>query len=260
METVQSHDGTTIAFDRSGLGPALVLIVGAFSDRSSSKSLAAGLGSRFTVYEYDRRGRGDSDEKGPYSIEREVEDLAALIEAAGGSAFVFGHSSGGALALEAAARGVPMHGLAVYEPPYTEGTTAEFAAQLSELVVSGQRAEAAERFLVLVGTPPEALAHITTGPYWAHMQSFANTLPYEITLCNGGSAPVDRLAHITTPTLALAGGMSPDWAREGAEVIAGAIPGAESQVLEGQGHGAADEVLIPVLAEFFTQPAEPAEG
>ena len=260
METVQARDGTTIAFDRSGLGPGLVLIVGAFSDRSSTTSLAAGLGSRFTVYEYDRRGRGDSDEKGPYSVEREVEDLAALIEAAGGSAFVFGHSSGGALALEAAARGIPMNGLAIYEPPYAEGTTAEFATKLAELVASGRRAEAAEAFLALVGTPPEALAQITAGPYWAHMLSFANTLPYEITLCNGGSAPVDRLAHVTTPTLALAGGMSPDWAREGAEVIAEAIPGAEWRVLEGQGHGAADEVLIPVLDEFFNQPAKPAEG
>ena len=121
METVLSLDGTTIAFDRSGRGPALVLIVGALCDRSSTESLAAGLDPRFTVYEYDRRGRGDSDENGPYSIEREVEDLATLIEAAGGSAFVFGHSSGAALALEAAARGIPMHGLVVYEPPYVEG-------------------------------------------------------------------------------------------------------------------------------------------
>lgn len=253
METVQSLDGTTIAFDRSGRGPALVLVVGAFCDRSSTESLAAGLDPRYTVYEYDRRGRGDSNEKGPYSIEREVEDLAALVEAAGGSAFVFGHSSGAALALEAAARGIRMEGLVAYEPPYVEGATTELAARLTELVASGRRAEVTERFLALVGTPPEALAHIAAGPGWEHMQSFANTLPYEIALCNDGSAPLDRLARITTPTLALAGGMSPDWARDAARVIAATVPGAESRVLEGQDHGVADEVLIPVLTEFFNE-------
>ncbi len=251
METVQSADGTTIAFDRSGAGPALVLVVGAFSDRSSTKSLAAALGSSFTVYEYDRRGRGGSDEKGPYAVEREVEDLGAVIGAAGGTAFAFGHSSGGALVLEAAAHGAPMAALAVYEPPYVEGTTAELAAQLAGLVADGRRAEAAEQFLTLVGTPPQALAHITAGPYWPHMQAFANTLPYEITLCNGGSAPVDRLAKIGAPTLALAGGASPAWAQDGARAIAAAIPGARWRLLDGQGHGPADDVIAAELTELF---------
>ncbi|MFI5099168.1 MAG: alpha/beta fold hydrolase [Actinomycetes bacterium] len=251
METVQSADGTTIAFDRSGTGPALVLVVGAFSDRSSTKSLAAALGSSFTVYEYDRRGRGDSDERGPYAVEREVEDLGAVIGAAGGAAFAFGHSSGGALVLEAAAHGAPVTALAVYEPPYAEGATTEFAAQLSALVAEGRRAEAAEKFLTLVGTPPQALAHITAGPYWPQMQAFANTLPYEVTLCNDGSAPVDRLAKIGARTLVLAGGASAGWAQEGARAIAATIPGAQWRVLDGQGHGAADEVIVPVLTEFF---------
>jgi len=251
MESVKSPDGTTIAFDRTGSGPALVIVVGAFSDRSSTKSLSAGLSSSFTVYEYDRRGRGDSDEKGPYSIEREVEDLGVLVEAAGGTALVFGHSSGGCIGLEAAARGVRMTGLAVYEPPYVNGVTDELATQLAELVATGDRTEAAKRFLALVGTPPEALAQMTAGPYWPRMQSFANTLPYEIMLANNGSVPVERLARITAPTLALAGGASPDWGRAGARTIAATIPGAEWQVLDGQGHGAADEVLIPVLTEFF---------
>src|SRR5437899_6413977 len=170
MESVKSPDGTTIAFDRSGSGPALILVVGALNDRSSTKSLAAGLGSSFTVHEYDRRGRGDSDEKGPYSIEREVEDLNAVIEAAGGWALVFGHSSGGALALEAAARGVPIGGLAVYESPYTEGATIQFAEELAELNAAGQPGEAVERFLAFVGTPPEAVEHMAAGPYWPHMQ------------------------------------------------------------------------------------------
>lgn len=251
METVKSPDGTTIAFDRSGSGPALVLVVGAFCDRSSTKTLAAGLSPSFTVFEYDRRGRGDSGDTAPYSVEREVGDLAAVVSAAGGEAFVFGHSSGGALGLEAAAAGVPIPRLAVYEPPYAEGTTAEFAALLTDLVASDRRSEAAERFLALVGTPPEVLAQMTAAPYWPHMLSFANTLPYEIMLCNGGSVPVDRLARVTARTLALAGGASPEWTREGARRIAAAIPAAEPRVLEGQGHGASDDVVIPVLTEFF---------
>src|SRR6266853_2457474 len=121
MNRVQSADGTVIAFDQSGRGPAMILVVGAFSDRSSTKTLALQLGSQFTVYEYDRRGRGDSGDTAAYSIEREVDDLAAVAAAAGGPPFVFGHSSGGALALEAAARGVPVRRLAIHEPPYTKG-------------------------------------------------------------------------------------------------------------------------------------------
>jgi pimeloyl-ACP methyl ester carboxylesterase len=176
-------------------------------------------GLNFTVYEYDRCGRDDSDDRAPYSIEREVEDLAAVVQAAGGSAFVFGHSSGGALALEAAARSVAVRRLVVYEPPYTDGPTAEFAEQLAELIADGRRADAAERYLALLGTPPEVLNQMKAGPYWAHLQSLAHTLPYDIRLCNDGMVPLDRLAKITARTLALAGGASLDWAREVARVI-----------------------------------------
>jgi pimeloyl-ACP methyl ester carboxylesterase len=252
MQTVKSADGTTIAFDQSGNGPALILVAAAFNDRSSTKTLAAGLGSAFTVYEYDRRGRGDSGDTPAYAVEREVEDLAALVVEAGGSAFLFGHSSGAALALEASAAGVPVRKLAVYEPPYTEGPTAEFAAELAELVKAGRRAEATERFLALVGTPAQVIDQMKGAPYWSQMESFAPTLPYEVTLCNGGAVPVDRLSKITAPTLVLAGGASPPWAAECARTVASSIPGGEQLVLEGQGHGAADDVLIPVLTKFFT--------
>lgn len=251
MDTVQSADKTTIAFDRSGAGPALVLIVGAFCDRSSTKTLAAGLGSAFTVYEYDRRGRGDSGEAGPYAVQREVEDLAAVIGAAGGPAFAFGHSSGGALVLEAAASGVPIHRLAVYEPPYTDGPTYEFAGKLAGLAAAGRESEAAEAFLALMGTPAGVLEQMKAGPYWAHMASYAHTLAYEIRLCNDGRVPLGRLAEISAPTLAMAGGASPAWALEGARAIAAAVPSGQARVLEGQGHGAADDVIIPVLTEFF---------
>ncbi len=251
MDKVQSEDGTEIAFDHTGAGPALVLVVGAFSDRSSTKTLAAGLGSSFTVYEYDRRGRGDSGEADPYSIQREVDDLAAVVEAAGGSAYVFGHSSGGALVLEAAASGIPIRGLAVYEPPYTEGPSHEFAGRLEDMVAAGRESDAAEAFLSLMGTPAGVLEQMKAAPYWKHMESFAHTLVYEVRLCNDGSVPLDRLAKISAPVLALAGGASPAWAREGAHAIAAAVPNGQARVLEGQGHGVADEVLIPVLKESF---------
>jgi pimeloyl-ACP methyl ester carboxylesterase len=251
MNRVQSADGTVIAFDHSGQGPAMILVVGAFSDRSSTKSLASRLGSQFTVYEYDRRGRGESGDTAAYSIDREVDDLAAVAEAAGGSAFVFGHSSGGALALEAAARGVPVRKLAVHEPPYTKGPTTEVADELAELVASGRREEAVERFLKLQGMPTAAIDQMKAAPHWDHMQSFANTLPYEVRLCNGGLVPTDRLANINVATLALAGGASPSWARDAARAIAEAVPEGRHRVLEGQGHGVADDVLVPVLTEFF---------
>ena len=251
MNRAQSNDGTQIAFDRAGAGPALVLVVGAFSDRASTKTLASGLGPTFTVYEYDRRGRGDSVEAGPYSIQHEVDDLAAVIEAAGGSAFAFGHSSGGALVLEAAASGVPLRALAVYEPPYTEGPSHEFAARLADMAAAGRKSDAVEAFLALMGTPAGVLKQMKAGPYWEHMESFAHTLAYEVGLCNDGSVPVDRLSKISIPTLALAGGASPEWAREGAHAIAAAVPNGQARVLEGQGHGVADDVLIPVLKEFF---------
>ena len=156
MDRTYSADGTTIAFDRSGQGPALILVMGAFCDRSSTTSLASALASRFTVYEYDRRGRGDSGDTAPYSTRREVEDLSAIVDAAGGSAYAFGHSSGAAVALEAAASGVALLGVAAYEPPYTPGPSSQFADRLEALASSGREGDAAEAFIALTGTPPRS--------------------------------------------------------------------------------------------------------
>ena len=250
MQRVRSTDGTMIAVDRSGQGPGLVLITGAFTDRSSTKALASGLGERYTVYEFDRRGRGDSDKGGPYAIEREVEDLAAVIDAAGGSAYGFGHSSGGALALEAAARGVPLRAVVVYEPPFTTGPNDDLADELDDLAAAGRNSEASERFLALF-TPQPVIDQMKTGPYWAHMTAYASTLSHEVRLGNNGTVPADRLAKITVPVLALAGGDSPPWAREVANAIAEAVPNGQARVLADQTHGVADAVLIRVLREVF---------
>jgi pimeloyl-ACP methyl ester carboxylesterase len=254
MDAVRSADGTTIAFESSGHGPALVLVTGAFCDRTSPAGLAAALGPDFTVYSYDRRGRGDSGDQPPYAIAREVEDLAAVVAAAGGGGpvSVFGHSSGAALALEAAASGVPMTALAVYEPPYAgDGPSAAFAAELGALVTGGQRGAAAAAFLQLTGVPAQAVAGMRSSPYWPRMEALAHTLPYDITLCNGGAVPADRLAGLQVPVLALAGGESGDWARKAAAEIAAVTAGGRDQVLDGQGHVAADEVLAPVLTGFY---------
>ena len=251
MHKVQSKDGTAIAYQHSGQGAALVLIVGSFCNRFSTRTLASALASAFTVYEYDRRGRGDSGDTAPYSVEREVEDLAAVIDAAGGSAFVFGHSSGGAIALEAASAGVPIRALAVYEPPYTEGPTFELANQLAEMAANGRESDAATTFLTLVGTPAAVVEQMKAGPHWKHMESFAHTLAYDVRLCNDGQMPVDRLEKISAPTLALAGSTSPSWGSEGAQAIAATVQNGEFRVLEGQGHGVADDVLVPILKAFF---------
>jgi pimeloyl-ACP methyl ester carboxylesterase len=253
MEQVTSADGTRIAFERSGNGPPLIVVVGAFCDRASSRSLAALLASSYTVYEYDRRGRGDSDDTTPYSIQREVEDLDAVASAAGGPPFVYGHSSGGALALEAAAHGVEMRKIAVYEPPYTGDKDAgpEFSEQLDELVGEGRRDEAAERFLTLTGAPPEVIAHIKASPGWPRMQALAHTLSRDRNLGNGGAVPVERFDRIKVPILAMAGGASHDWAREAVETIARALPNAQAHVVEGQPHAPADDVVTPVLEAFL---------
>lgn len=251
MQLVRSADGTDIALDRSGDGPALVLVGGAFQDRLAMKTVATGLRDAFTVHEYDRRGRGESGNTLPYAVEREVEDLAAVIEAAGEPAFVFGQSSGGALALEAVARAVPIRALVVNEPPYTDGPSTEFAEHLEALVEEGQPAEATAAFLELIGTPPTAIAELKAGPRWAQMQAFAPTLSYEVRLCNNGELPTDRLAEVSASTLALAGETSPAWAHKGARAIADQVPTGRARVLVGQGHRIADDVLISVLKEFF---------
>ena len=253
MEHVTSADGVSIAVQRSGHGPTLILVVGAFCDRHSTRSLAAGLAERFTVVEYDRRGRGDSGNQPGYAIAREVEDLSAVIASAGGSAAVFGHSSGGALALEtAAALGDTVTRVVVYEPQYfPDGPTDQLADELAELAATGHESEAAERFLALVGTPPQALDQMKSGPYWAHMQTYAPTLPYELRLCNNGRIPRERLIRIAVPTLALAGGQSGEPARHIVEQIASAVPNGHARILDGQGHGVADEVLIPLLTDFL---------
>lgn len=250
MNSVNSADGTRIAFDRAGTGPALIVVAGAFCDRQSKKKLSAGLADRFTVFEYDRRGRGDSGPLANDSVEREIEDFAVLVAETGESPFVFGDSSGGALAIDAAAAGVGVRKIAVFEVPFTEGPTLAFANELSGLVSSGDFGEAAARFLMLMGTPPDVVEGMKQGPYWSHMEAFAATLPADVRLCNDGRVPQERLAQVTVPLLAMAGSAGP-WAAAVANAIAAAATHGEVRVLEGYGHDVPEDALIPVLKSFF---------
>ncbi len=267
MRKVISKDGTPIAFDQSGQGPAIILVAGATATRLAEASLAAALAPHFTVFAYDRRGRGESGDTAPYAVEREVEDLEALINEAGGSAFVFGHSSGAVLALEAA-RLLPtkITKLAVYEPPFIIDDSRppapqDYVPHLIELVSSGRRGEAVEYFMTEVGSPAEVVAQMRQLPMWSGFEEVAHTLAYDVTIMGdtqrGDPLPLRKWASVTVPTLVMDGTVflgreeGHVFLRHGAEELATILSDAQRRTLEGQDHGAADDVLAPALKEFF---------
>ena len=259
---VTSKDGTTIAFDRSGGGSPIVLVGGALADRSAAAELAAQLAPRLDAVAFDRRGRGDSGDTAPYAVEREVEDIEALILAVGGRAFVLGHSSGAVLALESA-RTLPdrITKLALYEPPFIVDDSrpllpADYVPHLEDLVTAGRRGDAVEFFLTTaVGVPAEVVAGMREQPYWSSLESTAHTLGYDGTIMGdtmaGSPVPLQRWASVGVPTLVMDGGASPDWQRHAVRALVDVLPDARYQTLEGQDHGPASEVLAPVLVGFF---------
>ena len=264
MKTVTSTDGTTIAFDRSGEGPATVLVGGAFQHRAidaSTARLAELLAPNFTVYHYDRRGRGESGDTAPYTVEREIEDLDALIQDAGGSAYVFGMSSGAVLALHAAAAGLAITKLALYEPPFIVDDSRppvpkDHAQRLAGLLAEGRRGDAVELFMTeAVGMPAEAVAPMRAAPFWPAFESVAHTLPYDAAIMgdtlSGKPLPAERWAAVTIPALVVDGGDSPSWARNAVVALARTLPTAERATLDGQTHQVDPDVLGPVLAGFL---------
>jgi pimeloyl-ACP methyl ester carboxylesterase len=253
VESVRSTDGCVIAVEHSGNGPALVIVNGAFGTRQTGAPLASLLEDDFTVYRYDRRGRGDSGDAEVYAVEREAEDLDAVIEAGGGQAFVFGHSSGAALSLETAAAGAGVRGLVVHEPPYVSGagTSLETAAVFDALIAGGRREDVAERFLANTGMPAEMVAQTRASPGWPDMVALAHTLPYDVRMCNRGEVPVERLRQISCPMLATAGSLSAAWAAGVVQAVAAAVPDGESRLLEGQAHNVALVVMAELLRERF---------
>ncbi len=261
MNTLKSKDGTTIAFDEQGDGPALILVDGALCTRSSGSKpeLAKLLAQHFTVYSYDRRGRGASGDTKPYAVEREIEDIDALIDAAGGSAFVYGHSSGGCLALDATVKlGDKVKKLAMYEAPYNDDPEAqkawgEYLKNLAEALASDRRGDAVALFMAYVGMPAAQIEGMRHAPFWGGMEAIAPTLAYDHAAVMGkdGSIPTERAARIHVPTLVMNGGNGAPFMLETAKTLSKAIPVAKLSTLDGQTHDVHPEALAPVLVEFF---------
>ncbi|TDV41721.1 alpha/beta fold hydrolase [Actinophytocola oryzae] len=238
---VISKDGTTIAVDRVGDGPAVVCVGGALNDRHATGWVAAEL-TGFTVHSYDRRGRGDSGDTPPYSVDREIEDLASVVEHAGGEAAVYGMSSGAILALRAALAGVPITRLALYEPPFTATVAPDYAERLA----AATPAEALELFLDSIGVPLE-----TVTPYWDAMVALAPTLRYDAAVV--GDATIPPVDTLTIPVTVLVGGASPEWMRRAGRTLAVALPSGAVTELPNQTHNVDPQALAKALTSAFTE-------
>jgi pimeloyl-ACP methyl ester carboxylesterase len=259
MDNARSCDGTDIAFDRIGEGPPVVLVSGASTSRTIHSSLAELLAADFTVLNYDRRGRGDSGDTLPYTVEREIEDIGAVIAAAGrGPAAVFGSSSGAVLALRAAAAGLPITKLALWEPPFMVDPDAprrqrEYLNGLTEKVAEGRPGDAVALFLTLVGLPQETIAGMRHAPMWPGMEAMAPTLVYDATVMGDSMVPVGLVSSVNVPTLVLTGSETGAWTDSMALALAAALPVSEHHVLDGQNHAVSKDVIAPVLSEFFSR-------
>jgi pimeloyl-ACP methyl ester carboxylesterase len=250
MEKVISKDGTAIAFDRSGEGPPVILVVGAFNDRATGAPLARYLERHFTVFNYDRRGRGESSDTAPYAVEREIEDLDALIAKAGGTASVFGYSSGAVLALRAAAHGLAISKLALYDPPPTGARAAQLVPQLTELISAGNRGDAVELFQTeAAGIPPDVVAQLRNAPFRPGLEKIAHTLVYESTILE--ALPIGLAASIRIPTLVISSEKNPEVLRQAAQSLAGVLPAGQYHILNGQSHDIDPDILGPVVRDFF---------
>ncbi len=261
MNTVHSKDGTAIAFDRIGQGPPVILVDGALCSRAMGPCgpLARLLAPHFTVFTYDRRGRGDSGDKAPYAVGREIEDLQALVDEAGGAASVWGVSSGAVLALEAASRITGVTRLALYEAPFivddTRPSTEEEWVRIDEAVAAGRRGDAVTSFLKSVGLPRVVLSLMRLLPVWSKLKAVAHTLPYDGAIVRenqkGRPLPAGRWGSVTIPTLVMDGGKSPQWIRRANRALANVLPTAKFLTLEGQTHMVKARAHVPILMEFF---------
>jgi pimeloyl-ACP methyl ester carboxylesterase len=262
--SVKSRDGSRITYDRYGSGPTVILIGGALGYRKFKKmeELATLLSERCTVINYDRRGRGDSTEASPFSVQREIEDIAALIEEEGGSASLWGWSSGGALALRAAQAGIGVERVSVYEVPFMvdpthNRPTPDYAERIDELVAADDRSGLVKHFMRnAIGMPAPLVALMRFSPMWKGLKSTSHTLGYDweaLGKHNMYGSPLDpeEWAGVTQPTLVVSGAKSPEVLRKGSRALAGVLPNAEHRELAGISHNVKMPVLAPVLTEFF---------
>ncbi len=264
MNKVRSEDGTEIAYTRDGGGASVVLVGGGLDDGSENAALVPALADRFTVINYARRGRGESGNVPPYALEREIEDLASLVEEAGGRAHLFGASSGGALVLEAAAAGLPVDRIAVWEVPYAIGDEAvrgwqDYVLALRDALHRDDRDQALALFMRLAGSPEEMVTQVRQSEYWPGMLELAPTLAHDAACLGDGHPPVDRLITISQPTLVLTGPgeeaasqeMPVDYMGNSADAIVAAVPAAERRRLSEGSHMVDPQVLGPVLIDWF---------
>ena len=260
MKLVRSADGTTIAYDQMGNGPAVILVDGALGYRAFGfmAQLASELSPHFTVIFYDRRGRGESTDTQPFAVEREIEDIEALIDEVGGVAYLYGISSGAALALEATIKIVhKVKKLALYEAPYDSDDARKLAfrtyrRQLEEALAAGRPGDALGLFMLFVGMPPEHLEGARRQPMWPMWEAVAHTLPYDAAaMGDDGSVPTEKAARVTVPTLVMDGSASFPFMHTTAIALAKALLNGEHRTLEGQTHEVEARVLAPVLVEFF---------
>jgi pimeloyl-ACP methyl ester carboxylesterase len=259
--TTTSRDGTIIAFTKRGSGPPLIIVDGAFCYRENGPAteLASQLAQHFTVFTYDRRGRGQSGDKAPYAVEREIEDLRAVANEAGADPFVVGISSGGALILQAVASGVSVKEIALYEPPYIVGDNGPHSfedakSRLQSLVSAGDRAGAVSFFMTDVYGAPRAF--VFAMPFlmpnaWRRNKLVVHTLPYDLTILDDRSVLNDRSSSIFVPTLVIGGDKSPKVLRDAVAAVANALPNGQSRFLLGQDHNISSRALAPVLFEYF---------
>jgi pimeloyl-ACP methyl ester carboxylesterase len=263
MSTVVSNDGTTIAYEKSGAGPPVILVDGALCYRDSGpmRPLAKLLAEHFTVYTYDRRGRGESGDTQPYAVEREIEDIEALVKEAGGSAYLYGTSSGAMLALETAARVGGIRKLATYEAPMIVDDTHpprpdDYLETMDGLVAAGRRGDTVKMFMKTVGMPGFLVALFPLMPAWKKLKAIAHTLPYDFRVlgdtASGKPLPTDRWAAATLPTLCMDGGKSPAYMRNAQRHLAEVLPNAQHRTLDGQTHLLKADAVAPVLVEYFT--------
>jgi pimeloyl-ACP methyl ester carboxylesterase len=269
MNTVVSPDGTRIAFTRRGRGPAIIVVDGALCHRGlgPAEELARRLADRFTVYTYDRRGRGESNDTPPYDVERELEDLEALVNEAGGSVALYGASSGAALALEAARRLPATTGLVLFEPPFVINDIRPLPADLwpgiDSAIAAGDRKQAVKLFLRAVGVPGLVVAIMRWLPMWRRLEASADTLSYDGAIVKnyqrGDSLPRNRWSSVTAPTLVLAGSKSPAWIHNSAQSLAAILPAATLRILAGQTHNVNPTVHAPIVTEFLSEGAAARE-
>ncbi|WP_308126226.1 alpha/beta fold hydrolase [Nonomuraea ceibae] len=261
MDTTRSPDGTSIAYDRAGTGPAVVLVDAAccFRGFGPMRQLAELLTGDFTVFTYDRRGRGDSTDTEPYAVRREVEDLQAVIEAAGGAAAVYGFSSGAVLALHAAAAGVTISRLALLEPPVilqdVPAPPSDLEAELAELIAAGRRGDAIEHFHRGIGVPEAMVAGLRQDPAWPALADLAHTLAYDLRVT--GSMTTRLLSTVTVPTLVIDSTGSDQRLRTWAVGVAAQLPDSEHRTLPGEWHGPASDTLAATLTDFLATAVEP---